>query len=69
MYVPLTRYPKDGFCKAEISERDQLRIVRGHGFKMHYNHRQCARKACVDGYCKQHAKMAGVAANTGYTNT
>ena len=64
MYVPEARFSKEGYCKAEVSTRDQLRIVRGRGFRMHYNHHQCKRKACVEGYCKQHAKMAGVAANT-----
>lgn len=46
-------------CDAIILKRDQLRIGRGHGFKMHYRKEQCSREATTDGLCTQHAKMGG----------
>ena len=46
-------------CDAIVLKRDQLRLSRGRGFKMHYSKEQCSREATVDGMCTQHSKMAG----------
>lgn len=52
------RFPEPGKCLAQVWVKDCYRVSRGHGFKMHYNRRQCCRNALDSGYCKQHAKIA-----------
>ena len=54
------RYPKKGYCKATVWERDCYRYTgRGKGgFEMHYNRHQCRRTATHGDYCWQHARKA-----------
>jgi len=56
------RYAVEDKCKAEVLHRDTYRYTgRGKsGFSMHYNHCQCSRKPVIDGFCLQHAKVAGL---------
>jgi hypothetical protein len=45
-------------CAAAIYKRDTYRVSRGHGFRMHYERKQCSR-AAVSGceFCRQHEKV------------
>lgn len=52
------KFPDPTQCRAMVFIRDQLRLVRGRGFRMHYSGRQCSRAPGASGYCAQHAKMA-----------
>jgi len=46
----------DQHCKAGVYHRDTYRRTgrTKSGFEMHYNLKQCRRKAGPDGYCYQH---------------
>jgi len=46
-------------CRAQVWRKDTYRIVRGFGFRMHYNRGQCLRAATDSDLCAQHAKMIG----------
>lgn len=41
-------------CKAIVYKREQLRLVRGRGFRRHYTRKNCDRYAGQNGYCWQH---------------
>lgn len=51
-------YPTPGKCRKQIFVPDVYRRTgRGKtGFEMHYNRKQCSRKATSGNYCWQHSK-------------
>lgn len=44
-------------CQASVWVRDTYRVVRGGGFRMHYQERQCRRVAVGERFCRQHQKL------------
>ena len=50
------KFPEPGRCKAEVLHRDTYRRTgrTPSGFELHYNRKQCKRKARSSGFCWQH---------------
>jgi hypothetical protein len=44
-------------CNTYVYVRDTYRVSRGHGFRLHYNRRQCSRLANGGDLCWQHARL------------
>jgi hypothetical protein len=48
-------------CEAAVYKRDTYRYTgrTKSGFEMHYNRCRCSRMATINGFCRQHAAVAG----------